>query len=158
MENKKLAKQMLDLHKTSFEHSFSTMEMLRNQAAKFWQMITEHAPGISEEGKKSLEHWGDAYNKTMQDLKKTVDEGYTRLEAFLENNTVFAQEHYEKMINPFLNQQNWLSVDLKKTDEEVTDTYESDSHKIHKQADKNFGRVKNLSPVKKLNINSKKKK
>ncbi len=158
MENKKLAKQMLDFHKTSFEHSFSTMEMFRNRAAKFFQMIVDHTPGISEEGKKSLDHWGDSYNKTMQDLKKTVDEGYVRLESFLENNTVFAQEHYEKMINPFLNQQNWLSVDLKKTDEEVTDTYESDSHKIHKQADKNVGRAKNLSPVKRLNIKSKKKK
>ncbi|MGB5218837.1 MAG: hypothetical protein WBN66_11130 [Smithella sp.] len=158
MENKKLAKQMIDFHKTSFQNSFSTMEMFRNQAEKFLQVMIDHAPGISTEGKQVLEQWGNTYKHTIDDLQKIMDDGYDRLEVFLENNTVFAQDSYDKMINPFLNQQNWLPVDLKESVEEVTDPYKSDAHKIQKQADKNVKPVKNLSPVKRLNVKHKKKK
>jgi hypothetical protein len=158
MENKKLAKQMVHFHKTSFQNSFSTMEMLRNQAEKFLQVMIDHTPGIGTDGKQVLEQWGNTYKNTMDDLQKIMDDGYDRLEVFLENNTVFAQDRYDKMINPFLNQQNWLPVDLKESVEEVTDSNKSDAHKIQKQADKNVKPVKNLSPVKRLNIKHKKKK
>lgn len=158
MENKKLAKQMIDFHKTSFQNSFSTMEMFRNQAEKFLQAIIDHTPGINEEGKQVLEQWSNAYKKTVNDVQKTVNDGYDRLEAFLENKTVFAQDSYNRMINPFLNQQNWLPVNLNESLEDVTDLYKSDAHKISKQADKNIKPVKNLSPVKRLNVKHKKKK
>ena len=158
MENKKLAKQMIDFHKTSFRNSFSTMEMFRNQTEKFLQAMIDHTPGISAEGKQVLEHWSNAYKKTIADLQKTMDDGYAKLEVFLENNTVFAQDSYDRMINPFLNQQNWLPVDLNESLEAVTDPYKSDAHKIQKQTDKNIKPVKNLSPVKRLNVKHKKKK
>ncbi|MDM7987862.1 MAG: hypothetical protein QUS13_11040 [Smithella sp.] len=158
MENKKLAKQMIDFHKTSLQNSFSTMEMFRNQAEKFLQIIIDHTPGISAEGKQVLEQWSNTYKKTVNELQKTMNNGYDKLEVFLENNTVFAQDSYDKMINPFLNQQNWLNVDLKESVEEVTDPYKSGAHKIQKQTDKKIKPVKNLSPVKRLTVKTKKKK
>jgi gas vesicle protein len=131
MENKKIVKQMIDLHKTSFEKSFSTMAMHQNQTEKLLKTFVDQTPGISDEGKKVIDQWSDAYKKWIDDVKKVIDEGYAKVGAFLENNTIFMfQNQTDKMFNPFLNQKNWMPQDLKENMEELTDNYKSDCDKF----------------------------
>ena len=107
MDNKKIVKQMMDFHKTSFENSFSTMAMHQNQTEKLLKTFVDQIPGISDEGKKVIDQWSDVYKKGIDDLKKIIYEGYAKIGEFLENNTVFTfQDQTDKMFNPFLNQNN----------------------------------------------------
>jgi gas vesicle protein len=160
MDNKKMVKQMIDLHKTSFKNSFSTMVMLQNQAEKLMKTLVDHTPGISDEGKKVIDQWTDAYKKGIDDLKKAIDDGYDKIEAFFDSNAmVMLQDQTEKMFNAFLNQQNWMPQDLKKTMEELTAMYKKGCEDFKKNLDENIRRMENFYPVaKKAQENNKQKK
>ncbi|MGA9110315.1 MAG: hypothetical protein ACLPSL_13750 [Smithella sp.] len=158
MENKEIVKQMMDFHKTLFEKSFSTTAKYQNQTEKLLKTFIDHIPGISDEGKKVIDQWSDAYKKGIDDLKKIIDEGYAKVGEFLENKTVFgSQDQTDKMFNPFLNQNNWIPQDLKNRMEELTDNYKSGYNKFQKIVNENIKRMENISPVKKPNVNKKRK-
>jgi len=158
MENKEIVKQMMDFHKTLVENSFSTTAKYQNQTEKLLKTFVDHIPGISDEGKKVIDQWSDAYKRGIDDLKKIIDEGYAKVGEFLENNTIFSsQDQTDKMFNPFLNQYNWAPKDLKKRMEELTDNYKSGYDKFQKIVSENIKRVENISPVKKPNVKKKRK-
>ena len=100
MENKEIVKQMMDFHKSLVENSFSTTAKYQNQTEKLLKTFVDHIPGISDEGKKVIDQWSDAYKKGIDDLKKIIDEGYAKVGEFLENKTIFnsqrsvAQKHF----------------------------------------------------------------
>ena len=88
-EIKEMMKKMIDLHKTSFDTFFSTMVTYQNQTEKLLQTFAENTPGISEEGKKAITQWNDAYKKGIDDFKKAVDTGYTQVETLLDLDGMF---------------------------------------------------------------------
>ena len=148
MENKKMMGKMIDLHKTSFKNCFSTMIMLQNQAEKLMKTLVDHTHGISDEGKKVIDQWTDAYKKGIGDLKKAIDEGYDKVEEFFDNNAmVMFQEQTEKMFDAFLNQKNWMPMDLKKTMEDLTATYQKGCDDFKKHLDENIKRMGNVYSV-----------
>jgi anti-sigma28 factor (negative regulator of flagellin synthesis) len=148
MDNKKMVKQMIDLHKTSFGNCFSTMVTLQDQAEKLMKTFVDHTPGISDEGKKVIDQWTDAYKKGVDDLKKAIDEGYYKVDEFFNSNAmVMLQDYTEKMFDAFLNQRNWMPIDLKKTMEELTATYKNGCDDFKKQVDESVQRMGKIFPA-----------
>lgn len=147
MNNKDIVKQMIDFHKTSFENCFSMMVAIQDQAEKLFKTFLDQSPGISPEGTKVFDQWSSAYKKGIDDLKKAMDEGYSKLESFFDNDAMNSlQDQTEKMFNAFLNQANWMPPDLKKTMGELAETYKKNCDEFKKYVDENIWRMINFSP------------
>lgn len=82
MEPKKMAKQMIDFYKATFDNSFSAMLMLQEQMQRMSGMFIEQSTAMPEEGKKALNEWLKAYKKGCEEFKKAVDENFKRVESF----------------------------------------------------------------------------
>jgi hypothetical protein len=82
MEPHKMAKQMLDFYKTTFDNSYGALLMLQDQMQRMTNMLIEQTAGMPEEGKKALNELLKAYNKGCEDFKKGVDENFKRVESF----------------------------------------------------------------------------
>jgi hypothetical protein len=83
MENKELVKQMVELHKTSFDNSFNMLITLQEQMEKMMNSFVDQAPWLPEDGKKAIGNLVDTYKKGREDFKKIVDDGYKKVEEFL---------------------------------------------------------------------------
>lgn len=148
MDNKEMIKQMIDFHQTSFENCFSTMVTLQNQAEKFMKIFIDHTPGISDESKKVVNQWSNAYKKGIDNLKKAMDEGFAKAQVFFDNNAMITlQDQAEKIFNDFLNQAYWMPQDLKKTIEELAATYKKNCDEFTKYVDENVWRLETFYPI-----------
>jgi len=82
MEPLKLAKQMIDFNKTTFDNTFSSMVLLQEQTEKMVNAFLEQAAWLPEDGKKILSEWVAAYKKGREEFKKAVDESYKKVEDY----------------------------------------------------------------------------
>ncbi len=82
MEPHKLAKQMIDFYKTTFDNSFNAQILILEQMERMTSMFLAQTPVFPEEGKKVLNEWLKAYKKSFEDFKKSVDENFKRVETF----------------------------------------------------------------------------
>ena len=82
MDQKQIAKQMIQFNKTALDSSFSAMTMVYEQNAKMFETFLAQAPGLPEEGKKAIQDWMSAYNTACNDFKKQVDENYAKVEEY----------------------------------------------------------------------------
>jgi hypothetical protein len=83
MENKELVKQMVELHKTSFDNSFNMLVTLQEQMEKMMSSFVDQAPWLPAEGKKAITNLVNTYKKGREDFKKLVDDGYKKVDDFL---------------------------------------------------------------------------
>jgi hypothetical protein len=83
MENKELVKQMVKLHKTSFDNSFNMLATLQEQMEKMMDSLVLQAPWLPEDGKKVIGNLVETYKKGREDFKKLVDDGYKKVEDYL---------------------------------------------------------------------------
>ena len=84
MDNKQIAKQMIQFNKTAFDSSFSAMTMVYEQNEKMVDTFLAQTPGLPEEGKKVIKNWISAYRTGCNDFKKQVDDNYSKVEAYFE--------------------------------------------------------------------------
>lgn len=84
MENKELVKQMVALQKTSFDNSFNMLVTLQDQMEKMVDTFVDQAPWLPAEGKKAFANLITTYKKGREDLKKLVDDGYRKVEDYIE--------------------------------------------------------------------------
>ena len=82
MDSSKIAKQMIDFQKTTFDNTFNAMVLLQEQAESMASTILDQATWMPEEGRKAINDWLKAYKKGREDFKKGVDENFTRVEDF----------------------------------------------------------------------------
>ncbi len=82
MDPQKMAKQMIDLQKTTFDNTFNAMSMVQEQSEKMLNTFLVQATWLPEEGKKAFEEWLKVCKKGCEDFKKTVDEGFKQLEGY----------------------------------------------------------------------------
>jgi polyhydroxyalkanoate synthesis regulator phasin len=87
MEPLKMAKQMIDFNKATFDNSFSSMVMLQEQTEKMVSSFVDQAAWLPEEGKKALKEWLATYKKGREEYKKMVDEGYKKVDSFFADAT-----------------------------------------------------------------------
>jgi hypothetical protein len=86
MEHEKIAKQMLDFQKSSFDNTFSAMVLVQEQGERMLGNVLGQSPWVPEEGKKVINEWINAYKKGQEDFKKTMDESFKKIEAFFIQN------------------------------------------------------------------------
>ncbi|GKT09380.1 hypothetical protein [Desulforhabdus sp. TSK] len=82
MEPIKMAKQMIDFNKATFDNTFSAMVLVQEQMERTVGSFLEKATWLPDEGKKLLNEWMASYKKGREDFKKTVDESYKKLEDY----------------------------------------------------------------------------
>jgi hypothetical protein len=82
MEAFEIAKQMIDLQKTTFQNTFTALAMLQEQTEKMATAFLDQIPGLSKEGRKTINEWVGAFKKARDDFKKAVDEGFEKMETF----------------------------------------------------------------------------
>ncbi len=84
MDQKQIAKQMIQFNKTAFDNSFSAMTMVYEQNEKMLETFLGQASGLPEEGKKAIKEWMTSYSTGCSDFKKQVDENYAKVEEYFE--------------------------------------------------------------------------
>jgi len=82
MDSSKIAKQMIDFQKTTFDNTFNAMALLQEQAESMASTILDQATWMPEEGRKAINDWLKAYKKGCEEFKKGVDENFKRVEDF----------------------------------------------------------------------------
>ncbi len=82
METGKIAKQMIDFQKTTFDNTFNAMVALQEQTESMVNVLMEQSAGLPEEGKKVINEWVTAYKKGRDDFKNSVDENFSKVEEF----------------------------------------------------------------------------
>jgi hypothetical protein len=82
MDQKAIAKQMIQFNKTAFDNTFNAMTMVSDQNEKMVGTFMEQASWLPEEGKKAIRDWLTAYKKGCEDFKNLVDENYKKVEEF----------------------------------------------------------------------------
>jgi len=143
MNNKEIMKQMINFQKESLENCFSMMVTLQLQAENIFNFF-HYLPIMSDEGKKFMKQRTDAYKKWIDDLKKIMDDGYSRVEVFCDSNKMMMfRDHTEKMYDFYLNQAKWIPQDVKKTMEELDATYKKGCDEFKKYVDEYIRSLKN---------------
>jgi len=82
MDQKQIAKQMIQFNKTAFENSFNAMTMVYEQNNKMVGAFLDQAAWLPEDGRKAITGWMESYKKGCEDFKKLVDENYQKVEDF----------------------------------------------------------------------------
>lgn len=82
MDQKQIARQMLQFNKTAFDNSLNAMTMVYEQNEKMIGTFLEQATWLPGEGKKAISDWMQAYKKGCEDFKKQVNDNYEKVEAF----------------------------------------------------------------------------
>jgi len=82
MEPLKLAKQMIDFNKATFDNSFNTMVLIQEQMEKMVNSFLEQSTWLPEEGKKILNEWVATYKKGREEFKKVVNESYKKVDSY----------------------------------------------------------------------------
>jgi len=97
MAHKEIAKQIIGFFKTTFDSSFSTITMLRENTEKTITLSLARSPWFPEEGRKLVGEWLKVYRKGYDDLKVAADEQYRKLEViFHKDNGADSVETPEK--------------------------------------------------------------
>jgi hypothetical protein len=84
MEQKQIAKQLIQFNKTAFDNSFNAMNMVYEQNEKMVESLLNQATWLPEEGKRAIGDWMSAYRTGCNDFKKLVNENYAKVEAYFE--------------------------------------------------------------------------
>ena len=82
MDSSKIAKQMIDFQKTTFDNTFNAMVLLQEQAETMANTVLDQATWMPEEGRKAINDWVKAYKKGREEFKKVVDDNFKKVEDF----------------------------------------------------------------------------
>jgi len=82
MDPKQMFKQVIDFNKTTFDNGFNALVMIQNQAEITMNTLMEQSPWLPDEGKKVVRQWIDTCKKGRDDLKKSMDESFKKVESF----------------------------------------------------------------------------
>jgi hypothetical protein len=82
MEQGKIAKQMVDFHKATFDNTFNAMSIMQEQTERMVGMFLEQSPWVPEEGKKAIQDWVTAYKKGRSDFKTSANDSFKKVEDF----------------------------------------------------------------------------
>jgi polyhydroxyalkanoate synthesis regulator phasin len=83
MDQKQIFRQMVDFNKGAFNNAFNAMVMVQDQNETLANTMLNQATWMPEEGKKAVREWVDTFKKGREEYKKTVEEAFKKVEAFL---------------------------------------------------------------------------
>ncbi len=80
METTQFTKQTLGYQKTILENCFNAMITVQDQTEKMIYGYLEQMPLVTEDSKKSFQASIDIAKKAREDFKKSVDDGFSKIE------------------------------------------------------------------------------
>jgi hypothetical protein len=83
MEPKQAMKQVMEFNRMAFDNVFNALNLVQEQTAKLTALSLEQTTMLPKEGKKVFTEWLEACRKGSETLKKSVDDGFQRLEAII---------------------------------------------------------------------------
>ena len=86
MDNKVMAKQMINFHKSTFDNTFSAMVIMQEQAEKMSQIFLTQLDWLPAEGRKVINEWISIYKKGRNDLKAAADKNFKKVDAYFAGN------------------------------------------------------------------------
>ncbi len=144
MNDKEIMKQIIDFQTESLKNCFTMMITLQMQAENIFNFF-HYLPIMSEDGKAFMRQRTAAYKKWVDDLKKIMEEGYLRLEAFCDSNTLtIFREHTQKMYELYLAQADCIPGDIKKSMEDLDAIYKKGCEEFRKYVDDYMRSLKNI--------------
>ncbi len=142
MGNKEIVKQMIDVQKESFDNLFTATAMIQDQAEKLLINFVQNMPGMNDGGSEVVNQWINVYKKSRDDFKKAVDDGYAKVESFLDySNIIMYNDQTKEMFK------NWIPQDLTKHMDEMAAIYKNSYDEFKKYIDENIRRLQDFSPV-----------
>jgi chromosome segregation ATPase len=81
MEQARIAKQMIDFQRTTFDTSFNAMAMLQEQTEKMLNTSLEQTFWVPEEGRKIISECLESYKKGRENFKMAVDENFRKIDS-----------------------------------------------------------------------------
>lgn len=137
MDNRKTVKQLIAFHKASFDNYFSIMVNLQQQAENIFNFF-HYFPIMTEEGKIFINQRTDAYKKWVDDLKKAMDDGYAKIEAFYDDKSmVNFHDQTKKLFTSSVHAEAWMSPDVKKLLAELDAMYKKGCDEFQKYVEEN---------------------
>ena len=83
MDQKEIAKQMIQFNKTAFENTFASLTMVQDQMEKTMDAFLKQSGWLPAEGKKVVEEYVNACKTARDNFKKVVDDSYKKVEDLL---------------------------------------------------------------------------
>ncbi len=84
MDQFNLVKQMIDFNRAAFNNTFGAMCMAQEQSEKMVNSLVEQAVWIPSEGKKAINDMAAMLRKGCSEVKRAVDENFSKAEAYFE--------------------------------------------------------------------------
>jgi hypothetical protein len=82
MENKIMARQIIDFHKATFDNTLKALTIMQEQAEKMLQIFLLHNDWISADGRKVISDWVSMYKQGRTDFKDRADENFKKVEEY----------------------------------------------------------------------------
>jgi len=82
MENKMMAKQIIDFHKATFDNTFNALTILQEQTEKMVHTFLAQANWLPAEGRKAINDWVEMYKKGRVDFKAAADKNFKKVEEY----------------------------------------------------------------------------
>jgi hypothetical protein len=82
MENKIIARQLIEFHKATFDNTFNSLAVLQAQVETMVAAFLEQASWLPAEGKEAVNNWVNIYKKGRIDFKAAADKNYAKVEEY----------------------------------------------------------------------------
>lgn len=82
MDNKLIAKQLVEFHKSTFDNTFKSLAILQEQAEKMVNTFLQQATWLPAEGKDAIKEWVNIYSKARVEFKNAADKNYKKVEEY----------------------------------------------------------------------------
>jgi hypothetical protein len=82
MENKIIARQLIEFQKATFDNTFNSLVVLQEQAETMVTAFLEQATWLPAEGKEAVKNWVNIYKKGRIDFKEAADKNYAKVEEY----------------------------------------------------------------------------
>ena len=80
MDQKKLFKQMIEFNQSTFNNIFSATVLVQDQFERVANTALNQIPGLSAEGRKSIENWADVFRDSRNSFKQQIDNSFEQAE------------------------------------------------------------------------------
>lgn len=82
MDQKQVARQMMEFNKKVFDNSFTAMTALQDQTEKLMLSFLDKATWFPPDGQKAISDWIVSYKKGREDFKAAADERYQKVAEY----------------------------------------------------------------------------
>lgn len=83
MDQKEMFLQLVNFNKKAFENTFNALVVFQDQSETMFKGMLAQANWLPEDNKAAVGDWVKTYKKSREDFRKSVDDGFKKLEGFL---------------------------------------------------------------------------